>query len=48
MSTRIATNIPMKRTPAKKAAASGSSSIRPEGHLIGYARVSTTGQDTTT
>src|ERR1700722_12464956 len=37
-----------QRTQAKNAAPSGLSSARREGHLIGYARVSTTGQDTAT
>jgi DNA invertase Pin-like site-specific DNA recombinase len=48
MSTRVAANSPTKRTQAGKAAPSGPSSARREGHLIGYARVSTTGQDTAT
>ena len=48
MSTRVAANSPKKRTQAGKAAPSGPSSARREGHLIGYARVSTTGQDTAT
>jgi DNA invertase Pin-like site-specific DNA recombinase len=39
---------PNKRTWAGKTAPSGPSSARREGHLIGYARVSTTGQDTAT
>jgi DNA invertase Pin-like site-specific DNA recombinase len=48
MSTKVAASNRTKRTPAKKAAPSGLSSARREGHLIGYARVSTTGQDTAT
>jgi DNA invertase Pin-like site-specific DNA recombinase len=38
----------LERPPATNAARSGLSSARREGHLIGYARVSTTGQDTAT
>ena len=41
----VATSSRTKRT---RAAPSGPSSARREGHLIGYARVSTTGQDTAT
>ena len=37
-----------KRTRDGKGAPSGPSSARRQGHLIGYARVSTTGQDTAT
>jgi DNA invertase Pin-like site-specific DNA recombinase len=48
MSTQAAANSRMKRTQAGKAAPSGLSSARRDGHLIGYARVSTTGQDTAT
>jgi DNA invertase Pin-like site-specific DNA recombinase len=48
MSTRVAASSPTKRTHAEKAAPSGPLSARREGHLIGYARVSTTGQDTAT
>jgi DNA invertase Pin-like site-specific DNA recombinase len=48
MPTQVANSIRTKRTRAKKAAPSGPSSARREGHLIGYARVSTTGQDTAT
>ena len=48
MPTQVAGSIRTKRTRAKKAAPSGASSARREGHLIGYARVSTTGQDTAT
>ena len=48
MSIRAAASSPTKRTQAGKAAPSGPSSARREGHLIGYARVSTTGQDTAT
>ena len=48
MSTQVAALKPTMRTQAGKAAPSGHSSARHEGHLIGYARVSTTGQDTAT
>ncbi len=48
MSTQVAASSRTKRTQAEKAAPSGPSSARREGHLIGYARVSTTGQDTAT
>ena len=48
MSTHVAASSRTKRTQAEKAAPSGPSSARREGHLIGYARVSTTGQDTAT
>jgi DNA invertase Pin-like site-specific DNA recombinase len=48
MSTRVAASSPTKRTQAEKAAPSALSSARREGHLIGYARVSTTGQETAT
>jgi DNA invertase Pin-like site-specific DNA recombinase len=48
MSTQVATSSPTKRTQARKAAPLGASSARREGHLIGYARVSTIGQDTAT
>jgi DNA invertase Pin-like site-specific DNA recombinase len=48
MPTRVAARQPPKRTQAGKVAPSGPSSARREGHLIGYARVSTTGQDTAT
>jgi DNA invertase Pin-like site-specific DNA recombinase len=48
MSTQVAANSRTKRTHAKKTVPSGPSSARHEGHLIGYARVSTTGQDTAT
>ena len=47
-STRVAAINRAKTAPATKAAPSGPSSARREGHLIGYARVSTTGQDTAT
>jgi DNA invertase Pin-like site-specific DNA recombinase len=47
MSSQVASSR-TKRTQAEKAAPSGLSSARREGHLIGYARVSTTGQDTAT
>jgi hypothetical protein len=46
--TRVAATNRAKTAPAKKAAASGPLSARHEGHLIGYARVSPTGQDTAT
>ena len=48
MSIQFATSSPTKRAQARKAAPSGASSARREGHLIGYARVSTFGQDTAT
>jgi DNA invertase Pin-like site-specific DNA recombinase len=48
MFTQVASGRPTKRTKAEKAVPSGLSSARREGHLIGYARVSTTGQDTAT
>ena len=48
MPTRIAASSPTKRTQVGKAVPSNPSSARREGHLIGYARVSTTGQDTAT
>jgi DNA invertase Pin-like site-specific DNA recombinase len=48
MPTRVAGSRRTKRTQAEKAAPSGASSARREGHLIGYGRVSTTGQDTAT
>jgi DNA invertase Pin-like site-specific DNA recombinase len=47
----MSTHVPASRTSrprAEKAAPSGQTSARREGHLIGYARVSTTGQDTAT
>jgi DNA invertase Pin-like site-specific DNA recombinase len=44
--TLVAARSRTKRTQAKKAAPSGPAFARREGHLIGYARVSTTGQDT--
>jgi DNA invertase Pin-like site-specific DNA recombinase len=47
MSAKVAARKPTKRAQADKAASSGSSARR-EGHLIGYARVSATGQDTAT
>ena len=37
-----------KRTPINQTTRSGLSAARRVGHLIGYARVSTTGQDTAT
>jgi DNA invertase Pin-like site-specific DNA recombinase len=48
MSALIAARSRTKRTPAKNAAPSGHPSAHRKGHLIGYARVSTTGQDTAT
>jgi hypothetical protein len=48
MSTQVVASSRTKRTQAEKAAPSGPPSVRGEGHLIGYARVSSTGQDTTT
>ena len=48
MSALVAARSRTKRTQAKNAAPSGPSSARHEGHLIGYARVSTAGQDTAT
>jgi DNA invertase Pin-like site-specific DNA recombinase len=48
MSTQVANGSRTKRMQAGKASPSGPSSVRREGHLIGYARVSTTGQDTAT
>jgi DNA invertase Pin-like site-specific DNA recombinase len=45
MPTEVAVHTRTKRTQAEKAALP---SVRREGHLIGYARVSTTGQDTAT
>ena len=48
MSTQIAANSRTKRTKAGRAVPSDPSTGRREGHLIGYARVSTTGQDTAT
>ena len=48
MSSQIAARSPRKRTQAGKTAPSVVSSPRGEGHLIGYARVSSIGQDTAT
>jgi DNA invertase Pin-like site-specific DNA recombinase len=48
MSTQIAVSSRTKRTEAGRAVPSDPSTSRREGHLIGYARVSTTGQDTAT
>ena len=48
MSTQVAAGSGTKSKQAEKAAPSSLSSARREGHLIGYARVSTTGQDTAT
>jgi DNA invertase Pin-like site-specific DNA recombinase len=46
MSTQVTASSRTKRTRDGEAAPSGPSSARREGHLIGYARVSSTGQDT--
>ena len=48
MSALTAARSRTKRTPAKNATPPGLSSARRQGHLIGYARVSTTAQDTAT
>ena len=48
MPTEVAISSRTTRMPAKKTSPSSPSSVRREGHLIGYARVSTTGQDTAT
>jgi DNA invertase Pin-like site-specific DNA recombinase len=48
MSIGVAAASQTKRTQAEKAASSCPSSSRREGHLIGYARVSTSAQDTAT
>jgi DNA invertase Pin-like site-specific DNA recombinase len=48
MPTQVAARSPTKRMQTGKAARSDVSSTRHEGHFIGYARVSTTGQDTAT
>ena len=48
MSTQVAARSRTKKTQAAKPAPSSPSSGRREGHLIGYARVSTSGQDTAT
>jgi DNA invertase Pin-like site-specific DNA recombinase len=48
MSTQVVARSRTKRTQAEKATPSGPSSARREGHFIGYARVSTIGQDTAT
>jgi DNA invertase Pin-like site-specific DNA recombinase len=48
MPTQVTAGSPTKRTQARKAAPSRLSSARRDGRLIGYARVSTTGQDTAT
>jgi DNA invertase Pin-like site-specific DNA recombinase len=48
MPTQVAASNRAKRTRAEKPTLSGPSPARREGHLIGYARVSTTGQDTAT
>src|SRR5580692_107435 len=48
MSTEVAANNRTKRTQDEKVSPSGPSPAHREGHLIGYARVSTTGQDTAT
>ena len=44
--TQVANSSRTKRTRAGKTVPSGPSPARGEGHLIGYARVSTIGQDT--
>jgi DNA invertase Pin-like site-specific DNA recombinase len=46
MSAKAAARKPTKRAQPGKAASSGPTPASREGHLIGYARVSTTGQDT--
>jgi DNA invertase Pin-like site-specific DNA recombinase len=48
MPTQVTAGSPTKRTQARKAAPSRLASARRDGRLIGYARVSTTGQDTAT
>src|SRR5580698_5430857 len=48
MSTQVAARSRMTRMPAKKTSPPSPSSARREGHLISYARVSTTGQDAAT
>ena len=48
MTTQVAASNQTKRTKAGRAVPSDPSTGRREGHLIGYARVSTTGQDTAT
>jgi DNA invertase Pin-like site-specific DNA recombinase len=48
MSTQVTARSRMKRMQAEKATRSDVSSTHHEGHLIGYARVSTIGQDTAT
>jgi DNA invertase Pin-like site-specific DNA recombinase len=48
MPTQVVARSPAKRMQTEKAARSDVSSTRREGHFIGYARVSTTGQDTAT
>src|SRR3984885_14660654 len=48
MPPQIAAGSQTKRARAGRAVPSDPSSLRREGHLIGYARVSTTGQDTAT
>ena len=48
MSTQVAARSRMKKMQAEKATQSDVSFTRREGHLIGYARVSTIGQDTAT
>jgi hypothetical protein len=48
MPTRVAASSPTKRTQAGKAAPSSPSADSRDGHLIGYARVSSIGQDTAT
>ena len=48
MSTHVAARKPIKKTQSGKAAPPTPASARDGGHLIGYARVSTIGQDTAT
>jgi DNA invertase Pin-like site-specific DNA recombinase len=48
MPTQVTASSRTKRTHAGKVAPSGPTAALREGHLIGYARVSTTGQDTAT
>jgi hypothetical protein len=48
MPTQVAARSPTNGMQTEKAARSDVSSTRREGHFIGYARVSTTGQDTAT
>jgi DNA invertase Pin-like site-specific DNA recombinase len=48
MSAKAAARTATKTTHTAKSAPSDAPSVRREGHLVGYARVSTTGQDTAT